>query len=114
MNINQKIISAVSPFVQDVFPNRDLAIGKEVYCTFNYQTQTGQTFADDFPQDEVAYLELHLFAPANFNYKQKVKDIRKALYMADFTFPIITELFENDTKYNHIVFEFEYSISVDY
>lgn len=117
MNINKLIIDTLKPII----PNNDTTIPKpsnvvpsnyegksNIYCTFNYADDRGINFADDSPKDEQSSLQIHLFCPGAYNYNNLKKQIRSALFGADFSFPVITELYEKDTKLNHITFECDY------
>ncbi len=57
--------------------------------------------------DDVAYMQIHYFLPANKDYLENKKKIRKALLGAGFTYPEVSVLMEPGNKERHIVFECE-------
>lgn len=106
MNVNNLIISTLSPIVADVVPTKYTGTAT-TYITFNYEDDRGVAFADDTPIADVAYLQIHLFCPRTSNYHSKKTQIRKALFNAGFSYPQITSLYEDETETNHIIFQCE-------
>lgn len=104
MTVNQRIIEALSVFNYPVKPDRDGAEG-DTYFTFNYADDRATAFANDEPIQVVAYMQIHFFCPLWRDYLEIKKQIRQALFRAGFTFPVITELNQEDTR--HLVFECE-------
>lgn len=103
MNANSIIINALSPLGYPVKP--DVYTGTEsIYFTFNYSDDRSEDFADDEPQNDVAYMQIHLFTPQTFNITNLKKQARMKLFQAGFTYPSIQQFYENDTKMNHVVF----------
>lgn len=75
------------------------------YITFNYEDDRAISYADDTPQIDIAYIQVHLFIPSNVNYIALKKEIRSKLFKAGFTYPRVTSLYESDSKTNHIIFQ---------
>jgi len=75
---------------------------KEVYIVFNYDSEPAD-HADDEPQHEIFYLQVHLFCPAGFNSLAKRRAIKKALFASGFTFPHYIDAADADGQ--HHVFE---------
>lgn len=106
MNVNKLIIDALSSLEYPVVPT--VYTGKEpIYITFNYVDDRGEVFADNKPLIDIAYMQIHLFAPGNFNYMNLKKKIRAKLLNAGFTYPQISVQYETDLNINHIIFECE-------
>lgn len=106
MNVNNLIISTLSPLVTDVVPTKYTGSATN-WITFNYTDDTAIDYADDTPQDDVASLQIHLFCPRTFNFNTLKKQIRSRLFGAGFSYPEVTVLYEDDTEVNHIIFECE-------
>jgi hypothetical protein len=104
MNVNSTIVSALSPAGYPVEPGHCTGTAK-TYYTFNYADNRGEIFADDEPQIDIASLQVHFFCPGNFNYKTVLKQTRSRLFKAGFSYPVITEDYEDETDTNHIIFE---------
>lgn len=77
------------------------------YIVFNIADSRGQIFADNKPKIDATTMQIHYFCPAGSNYYSDKAFIRKALFDAGFTYPQITELYEEETKKMHLVFECE-------
>lgn len=106
MTVNQKIIEALKPFEIPVIP--DVYEGNEKeYCTFNYADDRGGDFGDNKPLTDIAYMQIHYFAPLKKDYLKKKREIRKALFEAGFTYPEVTENNEYENGIRHLVFECE-------
>lgn len=104
MNVNENIIAALSPLGYPVEPS--IYTGKsDKYFRFNYVDDRGEVFADDTPQIDRAYLQIHFFCPQSFNYMTLKKQARSKLFKAGFSYPSIAETDENDTGKHHIIFE---------
>lgn len=114
MNVNKLIIDTLKPLIPNDTPTepnikQNTYEGtSKTYVTFNYAGDRGVDFADDVPQGEQASLQIHFFCPKDFNYKNLIKQIRSALFKADFSYPKIQELYEKETQINHIIFECEF------
>ena len=113
MNINERIIQAVTPVVSVCVPGTYTPnVGEEsaTYCTFNY-TEMPDDFGDDAP-GAVRYLcQLHLYAPwktaagESNNMLAVRKALRQNLFGAGFTYPSVEDA--SDSDYQHFTFEFE-------
>ncbi|UWP60435.1 hypothetical protein [Ruminococcus gauvreauii] len=104
MTINQKIIEALSDFGLPV--KQDVYTGTEKeYFTFSYADTRASSFGDDKPLAITAHMQIHLFLPLGAEYQEIRNQVREKLFTAGFTYPVITELVESDTK--HVIFECE-------
>lgn len=106
MNVNTLIIDTLKPLIPDVVPTKYTGTNT-TYITFNYEDDRAGTFADDEPQEDVAYMQIHLFCPRTYNINKVKKQIRSRLFKAGFSYPRVTVLYEDDTETNHIVFQCE-------
>lgn len=106
MNVNNLIITALKPLVADVVPGHYTGTAK-TYIAFNYEDDRGELFADDEPEIDKAYMQIHLFTPGSFNYMTLKKQIRQALRKAGFSYPTVQSYYESDTDKNHIIFQCE-------
>ncbi|RDU22760.1 hypothetical protein [Anaerosacchariphilus polymeriproducens] len=104
MNVNSLIINTLKPIVSAVYPNKYSGT-EQTYITFNYADDRAVEFADDTPQIDKSNIQIHLFTPND--YMELKKQIRLKLFQGGFSYPSITDLYEDDTKLNHIIFECE-------
>lgn len=106
MTVNEKIIQAMTgfeiPVVADFFGD-----GNEEYITFNYADDRAALYGDDAPIAVKAAMQIHYFLPANKDYLEIKKKMRKALFEEGFTYPEVTVLVEPGNKVRHIIFECE-------
>lgn len=104
MNVNQKIIKALSFLSCPVKPDR--YSGKEkMWVTFHYADEQGGLFADNEAGIETAYLQIHLFTPEEKNVMELKKKIKKKLVESGFTYPQVSSFLEEETGIRHTVFE---------
>lgn len=82
----------------------------ERYFTFNLSS-FGDDFADNEPGHERVLLQLHYYAPAAYDTTALVRQVKRLLSAADFTWPSVTNAGNADGQ--HIVFEFEEAVGVD-
>ena len=106
MNVNPIIINALMPEGLPIAPGIYTGTADKYY-TFNYEDDRGDVYADDTPQIDVASIQIHLFVPLGFDYIALKKRTRSRLFGAGFSYPVITELDEKDTKKKHIIFQCE-------
>lgn len=79
--------------------------GKEKrYYAFKLTTH-GDDYADDAPQHEKVLVQLHFFAPLNFNYVIRVRETKIALANGGFLWPETYDASDDESR--HIVFETE-------
>lgn len=78
---------------------------EEKYIVFNIEDERAEFFADDEPQEDIVYLQVHFYCPETYNHMSDKKSIKIKLHEAGFSYPTIQTFHENDTKYNHIVFQ---------
>lgn len=72
------------------------------YYTFCCNSM-GNDFGDDEPGTEVWLVQVHLFAPLWENCLEQVRETKRALFAAGFTWPDMTDA--TDTDGQHYVFE---------
>ena len=77
----------------------------EKYIVFNIEDERAELFADDEPQDDVVYFQVHFFCPETYDHRADKKSIKVKLFKAGFSYPTIQTFYENETKFNHIVFQ---------
>lgn len=104
MTVNEIIITALSPFGVDVTPDF-FGEGDEEYFTFNYADDRASDFGDDSPTHTVAYMQIHYFCPVKKDYLEMKKKVRKALFDAGFTYPVVTDATSSGDDERHLVFE---------
>lgn len=109
MSVDAQIKHALSEFGDPV--ENAVYIGEaERYYVFDYST-IGTDFADDEPGHERYLVHVHLFAPLEENVTRRVKQTKKALLNAGFTWPETVNA--SDDEGRHIVFECETAEGVD-
>lgn len=109
MSVDAKIKAALDAFGDPV--ENALYQGKsERYYVFNYST-LGAGYADDEPTHERYLIQVHLFAPLSENITQRVRETKKALNDAGFTWPSTQNA--SDEEARHVVFECETAEGVD-
>jgi hypothetical protein len=102
MSVNSKINNAIkhiAPIQAGTYTPKD---PKEIYIVFNYDSDPAD-HADDEPQHEIFYIQVHLFCPARFNSLAKRRAIKQSLFAAGFTFPKYIDATDSDGQ--HHVFE---------
>jgi hypothetical protein len=102
MNVNSIVISALTSLNLPVTPNANLDGDKE-YITFNYVRESTSLTADDTDLYDTTIIQVHYFTKGN--PQQKKKDIRRLLRIAGFAIHETVEIYETDTKFNHVVIE---------
>jgi hypothetical protein len=100
-DLNKKIIDAIKPYVPACVYEAYTG-ANTTYCTFNFAQDSVEVEADDEALIDNVPVYVHLYTPNDFRTLKK--QIRSALKKAGFTYPIVTCLYESDTKLNHIVF----------
>lgn len=77
----------------------------ERYYTFNISTH-GTNYADDMPQEEIVMVQIHFFAPRNYNYVSRIRDTKVALANEGFLWPEMTDA--SDSEGRHVILETSY------
>lgn len=103
MTINDRIIAAVSSLAVPIYPNTYMG-DADTYMVFNLSAYP-HNYADDEPEQNVWWGQLHLFCPHSTDSVAMRKQIKLLLQGAGFTYP--TEVDASDEDCQHIVFEFE-------
>jgi hypothetical protein len=75
LNVNGRIIEALKPLGYPVKADAYKGSAK-TYIVFNYEDDRATHFEDNKPKLDTAYLQIHLFCPADFNYNTVKKQIR--------------------------------------
>lgn len=110
MNVDDKIMAALTPFGDPVY--RAVYQGEEKrYYTFSYDTIPAN-YADDEPQCERCLVQVHLFAPLDGgNLLSRIAQTKRALANEGFLYPQTQD--DSDESGRHIVFETEIAQGVD-
>lgn len=109
MTIDQRIRTALLPSGFDV-ENAVYSGKHDTYYVFNYTT-FGDMFADDEPDVEKFFIQVHLFCPLDLNISSLKLDTKQRLFAAGMTWPVMTDA--SDQNARHIVFECEITCGVD-
>lgn len=109
MTVDEKIRTALIGFGDPVENSVYQGTAKQYY-TFNYST-LGIDFGDDAPQHERYLVQVHFFAPLKVNVTSRVRQTKKALADAGFTWPETVNNTDDDGR--HIVFECEIAEGVE-
>ena len=102
MTINEIIINRMAPIVGQCVPNVYTGDAAE-YSTFNY-IEIPQVTAENGPSAIRYSVQLHWFLPNGKNPIAKKKLIKREIFSAGGTFPIVTDASDNICQ--HFVFEF--------
>lgn len=108
MTINEKIRSAVTPYVPACVYGGYVGEDK-TYCYFLLPKTEVLINGSDEPIIDLVPVQIHLYTASDFQTLKK--QIRASLFKNGFTYPDVTCLFESDTKLNHIIFECEIRIA---
>lgn len=84
---------------------------KKKYITYNYST-VPMDFSDDEPERERCLIQVHIFAPLSKNINALVRNIKQALFAADFSFP--ESIPASSANEQHIVLETEAVVEIPY
>jgi hypothetical protein len=104
MNINPLIISALEPLGLPVEPNVCTVNPlPEEYIVFNYADERPALRADDTDIYDETTVQVHLFTKGN--PQQNKKAIRRLLRASGFTILDTQEIYEDDTRFTHVVVE---------
>lgn len=109
MTVDARIKAALDVF-GDPVENALYSSESDRYYVFNYTT-AGAIYADDDPSAETYFIQVHLFAPLDENIAERIKQTKKVLNNAGFTWPRTTNASDEESR--HIVFECEYVEGVD-
>ena len=79
-------------------------VGKaEEYIVYNEEAEEPAYCADDEPQGEVSYWQVHIFTPKKGNFRQHKETVKEALVKRGFVIETIKTLFEIETTTIHVV-----------
>lgn len=113
VSVENRIKAALAPFGDPVEKSLLYAAARDLpprYYTFSCSS-FGADFGDDEPGCERWLVNVHFFAPLKGNYTQQVKETKKALFRAGFTWPSMVDA--GDKEGQHIVFECEIAEEVE-
>jgi lauroyl/myristoyl acyltransferase len=102
VNINPKIMSALSSLGLPVVPNVYTGTATD-YITFNYSHERPGVYADDEDILDETTVQVHYFTKNNPQANKKA--IRRLLRSAGFSIISTSELYESDTGYTHVIVE---------
>lgn len=107
--MNSLIVTVLSQFIsKDDIKFLKYSGTSDTYAVFNCSDERGINFADDEPEDIENSVQIHIFTKSPAVYKKFKNAVREALFKAGFSYPAITEMYENETKYYHVVYECEF------
>ena len=111
-SVDKRIVSALDSIlpVWNVIKEKDNEEVTDSYYAFNYSTH-GIGYADDDPTAELAIIQVHLIAPLNVNLTGLIKQTKRALREAGFTWPEVVDA--SDAWGRHKIFEFQDVEGVD-
>lgn len=88
------------------------------YIVYNYALDRGADFGDDGPGCNLAEVQVHLYMPlvdeathASLNFHPLRDRIREALSAAEFTYPEVQVIRDQDRNVRHVVFSCQFSES---
>lgn len=113
VSVESKIVAALAPFGDPVEKSLLYAAAQDLppqYYTFSCSS-SGADFGDDEPGCERWMVSVHFFAPLHGNISRRVKQTKRALFQAGFTWPRTVDAGDQDGQ--HIVFECEIAEEVD-
>lgn len=109
MSVDKRIRDALLPLGLPVENSVYQGTAKS-YFVFNYQS-LGADFGDDGPAHERFLVQVHLFAPLGENVTGRVREAKRALCAAGFTWPEVTNADDADGR--HRVLECELAEGVE-
>lgn len=113
MTVEERIVAALAPFGDPVEKSLLYAAAGELperYYTFSCSS-FGADYGDDEPGHERWLVSVHFFAPRHGNYSRRVRDTKRALFRAGFTWPSAVDA--SDQEGQHVVFECEIAEEVE-
>lgn len=109
-NVDTALKNALAPFGLPL--ESSIYHGEEKkYITYNYST-VPMDFGDDEPERERYLIQVHIFSPLSENINALVRDIKQALFAADFSFP--ESIPASTANERHIVLETEAVVEIPY
>lgn len=112
MNLCERLISVLSeaglPVEQDEYTGKE-----EKYIIFTFEDERPESYADNRPTADTAYIQVQLITPKNFNYFDLKKKIRNLLEGADFivssTRSFLGDVYMGTEKTRQTVFSVKYT-----
>lgn len=84
----------------------------DTYITYNYNTDRGESFADNKPDVNRVSLYVHFVCPYDRNHLEDKKRIRNALHAYGFSYPEIVEANVKEHNLRHVIFDTEWIESI--
>lgn len=81
------------------------------YIVWNFADERGAMFGDGVAQFDLVSIQIHYFAPVTHDHTLDKQNIKEKILENGWTHPIITTMYESDTKYFHIVYATEKEIA---
>lgn len=107
MSVEARVKAALDAFGVPV--EKSLLYAAAGDCPPRYYTFSCESFGDDYGDDEPGcerwLVSVHLFAPLGESCLQQVRETKRALFQAGFTWPRCTDATDQDGQ--HYVFECE-------
>lgn len=101
MNVNPIVIAALTPIL-GVAPTPNKYDGDATdYITFNYTDERPALSADDEDIYDTTSIDVHYFTKGNPQANKKA--IRRQMRAAGFSIMSTQEIYEDDTKYTHVI-----------
>lgn len=73
------------------------------YIVYNEEANELTNYADNKPQNEITWWQVHIFAPKDGDFRQHRETVKHALLQAGFTVSEVVTLYETETKTIHVV-----------
>lgn len=113
MNVNPLLMSLSEKMDVPVFPDFCDNMSLDRYIAFNYISEKGARFGDNKVISEITQVQVHYFMRDRSVQQEKMK-LRQCLTELGFKHSVGAELYEEDTRLNHIVIICEISGKPDY
>lgn len=109
-NVDTALKNVLTPFMLPLA--RDVYQGeKKKYMVYNYTTVPA-AFSDDEPEQERYLIQVHIYAPLKDNINALVREIKQALFAADFSYP--ESVPASTANEQHVVLETEAVVEITY
>lgn len=73
------------------------------YIVYNEEVEQPTNYADNKPQNDVVWWQVHIFAPKDFDFRKRKEDVKRYLLEDGFTITDVATLYEKETKTIHVV-----------
>lgn len=113
MNVNPLLMSLKQTMDVPVYPDFCTDCTLDRYIAFNYVSEKADRYADNEPVSETTEVHVHYFM-RGYNVQNEKRRLRKELYKLGFKGWVAAEMYEEDTKLNHVVIVCKISGVPDY